>query len=76
MQSDRPRLIRILILVAIALAVEGAVFLFGYLAPALAGLTGPVYWVVAAFFAVAIWHDTRQRARKDRRHGERRDPPS
>lgn len=73
MQSDRPRLNRVLILVAIAVVVEGIVWFLGYLQPAFAGLRGPVYWVVAALFAVVIWHSSRQRVRGDRRHGERRD---
>ena len=38
---------RILVLAAILVAIEGAVFLFGYVTPALAGLMRPVYWVVA-----------------------------
>jgi len=40
------------------------------LAPALRVIMHPVYVVVAALFALAIWHASRRR--EDRRHGDRR----
>lgn len=72
MLLERPRLIRVLILAAIAVAVEVALFSVGRLAPAMTTLLRPVYWVVGGLFALAMWHASRQRATGDRRHNDRR----
>jgi hypothetical protein len=72
MLLERPRLIRVLILIAIAVVLEVALFSVGRVAPAIAGLMRPVYWVVGGLFAFAIGHASRQRATGDRRHSDRR----
>ena len=73
--------VRMLRLAVLAIVSELAVFAVGHIAPAMATLLLPVYILVAALFAVAMWHAARRRpgherrhpGAGDRRHGDRRD---
>jgi hypothetical protein len=71
--SDRAHITRILRYVIGIIAVELGLFIIARVAPALATLIRPAYWVVAALFVVPVWHATRRRAPgHDRRHADRR----
>ena len=67
--SNQPR-VRVVGLVITGLVIEGGLVAIVKLSPALAVIMHPVYLVVAALFAVAVWHASRRR--EDRRHGDRR----
>lgn len=62
---------RVMRLVVLAIVVELALWVVTRLGPALAPLMTSVYVIVAALFALAIWH-ARHRSGADRRHDERR----
>lgn len=75
MQTDRPGLMRVLRLLAIAIVVEVALALVVHVAPALAGLVRPAYYVVGGAFAIGAWHAARTRSLGgDRRAADRRRP--
>jgi hypothetical protein len=52
------------------LVIELGLVLLVRLSPVLRVIMHPVYLIVAALFALAIWHASRRR--EDRRHGDRR----
>jgi hypothetical protein len=71
--SDQARLARVVRYVAALLVIELALFALARLAPAMATLFRPAYFVVAALFAVPIWHASRARSPgHDRRQEDRR----
>jgi len=74
-QSPRYRwpLRRLLRLTVTAAVVEALLLVVRHLAPALAGLLRPMYWLVALGFGVAAWRATQVRHGADRRHHDRRE---
>jgi hypothetical protein len=68
--STEPRVRRVVGLVITGLVIELGLVFVVRLSPVLRVIMHPVYVVVAALFALAIWHASRRR--EDRRHGDRR----
>jgi FtsH-binding integral membrane protein len=68
--SNQPRVRRVVGLVITGLVIEVGLVVIVQLGPALRVIMHPVYVVVAALFAFAIWHASRRR--EERRHGDRR----
>jgi hypothetical protein len=72
--SERAYVTRIVRFVVTLVVIELLLFVIAKLAPAMATLFRPVYWIVAALFVVPIWHAARKRAPgHDRRQADRRD---
>lgn len=75
MQTDRPGLVRVVRLLAIAIAMEVSLAVIANRAPALAGLIRPAYFVVGGAFVVGAWYAARTRSPGgDRRSTDRRRP--
>jgi hypothetical protein len=65
---------RIIIILAITVAVEIGLAIAVKLGPALEYLAQPVYVIVAGIGAVTAWQAARRHRGSDRRHADRRHP--
>lgn len=62
------------LLIALGVLIEAALFVLTRLAPAMGGLVRPMYAAVAGVLAYGVWNAAHRRTGRDRRQTDRRHP--